>query len=271
MNNLVLRSITGLFFVSSIIFPVLFSIEATLVVFTIYFLLGIIEFYRLFESGERFGVSWETSAFFATLIYGLSIGAALGWIPKWSLMAIPCLVFLLFLLELWRKTRQPINNMAINIFGIVYLVIPFTLIAILSNQSHSGLPLVLGMFLLIWINDSFAYLSGRLIGRHKMIERVSPKKTWEGAIGGFLFTLLGGALIAYFDEQEFIFWIISAILISPLSVVGDLLESLIKRDLNIKDSGNILPGHGGILDRFDATIFVAPFYFFWIFIYSFVL
>jgi phosphatidate cytidylyltransferase len=271
MNNLVLRSLTGLVFISSIIFPVLFSKEAAVGVFSLYFVLGIIEFYRLFKSGERFQINWETSTIFACIIYGLSVGAALGWVPIWMLMIIPCAVFILFLLELWRKTKQPLNNMAINIFGIVYLVIPFTFMAILSNNPNNGFPLVLGMFILIWINDSFAYLSGRYMGKHKMFERVSPKKTWEGTLGGFLFTIIGGILIAYFTEQEFIFWIISAIIISPLSIVGDLLESLMKRDLNIKDSGNILPGHGGILDRFDATIFVSPFYFFWIFIYSFVL
>ena len=95
MNNLVVRSLTGLVFISSIIFPVLFSKEAAVGVFSVYFVLGIIEFYRLFQSGERFEVSWETSTVFASIIYGLSVGVALGWIPSWILMTIPCLVFLL--------------------------------------------------------------------------------------------------------------------------------------------------------------------------------
>lgn len=271
MNNLILRSLTGLVFISSIIIPVLFSNEIATLVFSIYFVLGIIEFYSLFKSKERFDISWELSATVGTLIFAFAIGAALNWIPMWTLLSVPCLIFLLILLELWRKSKQPINNMAINIMGIVYLVIPFTLITILANEPIGKFPLVLGMFILIWTNDSFAYLTGRFIGKNKMFERVSPKKTWEGTIGGAVFTVIAGALIAHFSGQEFLFWIISAVIISPLAIVGDLLESLMKRDLNIKDSGNILPGHGGILDRFDATLFVAPFYFFWIFIYSFVL
>ena len=125
MNNLILRSLTGLVFISSIILPVLFNKEIATLVFSIYFVLGIIEFFRLFKSKERFDISWELSASIGTLIYGFAIGASLNWIPLWTLMIIPCLLFLLILLELWRKSLQPINNMAINIMGIVYLVVPF--------------------------------------------------------------------------------------------------------------------------------------------------
>lgn len=271
MNNLIVRSLTGLVFIASIILPVLFNADIATLVFSLYFVLGIIEFYRLFDSKERFDVSWETSALFGTVIYGVAVTATLGYIPLWTLMTIPCMIFLLVLLELWRKTKQPLNNMAINIMGIIYLVIPFTLISILANEPSGAFPLILGMFILIWTNDSFAYLSGRFLGKHKMFERVSPKKTWEGTIGGTVFTVIASVIIAYFTESDFLFWVVSALIVSPLSILGDLLESLIKRDLGIKDSGTILPGHGGILDRFDATLFVAPFYFFWIFIYSFVL
>lgn len=176
MNNLIVRSLTGLVFIASIILPVLLNKEVATLVFSLYFVLGIIEFFRLFKNKDRFDVSWETSSFFGAVIYGIAIGSALGWIPMWSLMTIPCLLFILILLELWRKSAQPINNMAINIMGIIYLVLPFTLITILANEPLSKFPLVLGMFVLIWTNDSFAYLTGRFLGKHKMFERVSPKR-----------------------------------------------------------------------------------------------
>ena len=125
------------------------------------------------------------------------------------------------------------------------------------------------MFLLIWTNDTFAYLSGRFFGKTKLFERISPKKTWEGTIGGIIFTIIVGISISYWTiEYNMFFWVFAALLIAPCSIFGDLLESLFKRSLNIKDSGNILPGHGGILDRFDAAIFAIPFFYTLVIIYS---
>ena len=116
------------------------------------------------------------------------------------------------------------------------------------------------MFLLIWTNDTFAYLSGRVFGKTKLIERISPNKTWEGTIGGIIFTLIVGFCLGLQNGGlNMDFWFISAIIIAPSAIVGDLIESLFKRNLNIKDSGTILPGHGGILDRLDSIIFVIPF------------
>jgi phosphatidate cytidylyltransferase len=123
-------------------------------------------------------------------------------------------------------------------------------------------------FLLIWTNDSFAYFSGRAFGKHKLFERISPKKTWEGTFGGILFTLLLGFIIgSYINKGEVLFWMISALIIAPGAILGDLLESLFKRSLAVKDSGKILPGHGGVLDRFDAALFTIPFFYCWSIIY----
>jgi phosphatidate cytidylyltransferase len=141
----------------------------------------------------------------------------------------------------------------------------------LNQQSSHDMPRAIGMFLLIWTNDSFAFLTGKFFGKTKLFERISPKKTWEGTIGGGLLTILVAALLAFFynDKQDLIFWIGAAIIVVPCSVLGDLLESLFKRNLNLKDSGTILPGHGGILDRFDAALFTVPFYFCWSLFYSY--
>ncbi len=119
------------------------------------------------------------------------------------------------------------------------------------------------------MNDTFAYLSGRIAGKTKLIERISPNKTWEGTIGGIIFTILAGIAVGYlFDSEHILFWIVSAIIIAPCAILGDLIESLFKRNLDVKDTGNIMPGHGGILDRFDATFLVVPFFLAWAFIYS---
>jgi phosphatidate cytidylyltransferase len=154
------------------------------------------------------------------------------------------------------------------VFGIIYVVGPFYLSIDLHVRDTSTLPKVLGMFLLIWTNDSFAYFTGRAFGKRKLFERISPKKTWEGTIGGILFTLLLGFIIgAYINKGEVLFWMVSALIIAPGAIFGDLLESLFKRSLNIKDSGKILPGHGGVLDRFDAALFTIPFFYCWSIIY----
>ncbi len=133
------------------------------------------------------------------------------------------------------------------------------------------MPKVGAMFLLIWSNDTFAYLIGRMIGKTKLFERISPKKTWEGTLGGIFMTVLVGFLIGEFlpTNEPLWFWLGAAIIIAPCAILGDLYESMFKRSLKIKDSGSILPGHGGILDRFDAVFFSVPFFMAWTSIYPY--
>ena len=134
---------------------------------------------------------------------------------------------------------------------------------------NSNFNIVIGLFLLIWTNDTFAYLTGWIFGRTKLFERISPKKTWEGTIGGFLFTILIGYLIgSLFQPGTSYFWIIAAIIIAPCAIFGDLLESLFKRSRDLKDTGNILPGHGGVLDRFDAAFYAIPFFYAWVIVFN---
>jgi phosphatidate cytidylyltransferase len=124
---------------------------------------------------------------------------------------------------------------------------------------ESGPAIVLSFFLIIWTYDTFAYLTGILVGKHRLFPRVSPKKTWEGTAGGFIFGLAATFLLSkYFTDFDLLNWLIIASIIMVFGTFGDLSESLLKRSLNIKDSGNILPGHGGLLDRFDAVLMAAP-------------
>jgi phosphatidate cytidylyltransferase len=270
LSNLALRSITGAIFGTVVIGSILWHPYAQIAVFSIFMILGLAEFYRLFKSHPIVEVSSEIGIFIGCFIYILLIGLSLSNLPIIVITILFPLFFTLILNELWAKKEHPLINISVLVFGIVYVVIPFYLSIDLSLRNTSYLPHVVGMFLLIWTNDSFAYFSGRLFGKHKLFERISPKKTWEGTIGGVLFTLVLGYIIGtYVNEGETLFWIVSAIIIAPCAIFGDLLESLFKRSLNIKDSGSILPGHGGILDRFDAALFAIPFFYCWSMIYLF--
>lgn len=270
MNNLLQRSITGAIFAIVVLGSILWDPYIQAIVFSVFMVLGILEFYNLFNTHNYVQVSKEIGVFIGLFIFSLLIGISFQWLPVISILFIFPLFFTLILVELWRKTEHPLINISVLVFGIIYIVIPFFLTIDLNLRNTSYLPSVVGMYLLIWTNDTFAYFSGRLFGRTKLFERISPKKTWEGTIGGILFTLLVGYIIgAFVNRGEEMFWVISAIIIAPCAIFGDLLESLFKRSLNIKDSGNILPGHGGILDRFDAALFAIPFFYCWAMLYEY--
>jgi phosphatidate cytidylyltransferase len=166
--------------------------------------------------------------------------------------------------ELYRKKDKSVENIAVTIFSIVYLAIPLSLVnylvfpEIFKENTYTP-KLLIALFILIWIYDSGAYLVGVSIGKHRLFERISPKKSWEGAIGGALIAMLAAWLISGFiPEIKLIHWIAISILTVISSTFGDLTESLFKRLFGIKDSGTIFPGHGGVLDRFDSLFFAVP-------------
>ena len=180
-----------------------------------------------------------------------------------------------FVVEVFRNRQTPIHNIATTIMGMVYVGLPMAVMAIIPMFLDNNLdfkcpewnPWVFLCYLfLVWGNDVFAYLVGISIGKHKMCERLSPKKSWEGFFGGVIGSLAMGALGAYIVEGNYIMWIGLALVVSLSSVVGDLAESMFKRDAGVKDSGAFIPGHGGMLDRFDALIFSAPFAFLYLII-----
>ena len=278
MSNIIVRTLTGAVFISFVLLPLFWRKEAAAVIFSLFMILGIIEFYKLFNKNETIEISWELGLTGALLLFGVSIAVLFGFFPwAFEILLFPIL-FTLLIFELWRKKKNPLLNTAVTIFGWIYVVLPFFLMIQLNNydssihsETGSYFPLLAGMFILIWMNDTFAYLSGRFFGKTKLIERISPNKTWEGTIGGILFTMASGVAIGLlFDPERQFFWIISALIIAPCSSLGDLLESLFKRNMGVKDSGNILPGHGGILDRFDATLFTVPFFVSWTYFYTYI-
>lgn len=169
---------------------------------------------------------------------------------------------LIFVQSLFQHKENPIQNLAFTFLGIFYAVVPFLLLlktTFLNSQNQFSFDAVLGMILLIWANDASAYIVGSFIGKHKLYERISPGKTWEGTIGAAILTILCAIPVHYwFPEIKMWSWMIIALIVAFFGTVGDLIESMLKRQAGIKDSGKIMPGHGGILDRFDSLIFVAP-------------
>lgn len=270
MNNILVRSLTGAVFITLVLFPLFWTEASKAIMFGFFMVLGLIEFFKFFNSSETVNVRWEIGLTFGLFLYGIIVMISMGKLPFPLFVALFPLLFILFITELWRKKENPILNLGVYTLGILYIVLPFVLMATFAISDTNSFPFLAGMFLLIWMNDTFAFLSGKFFGKTKLFERISPKKTWEGTIGGVIFTLLAAVAINFlFDENHLVFWIVSAIIIAPCSILGDLLESLFKRNMNVKDSGNILPGHGGILDRFDATLFTAPFFLAWVAIYSY--
>ncbi len=267
LSNLAQRSITGFFFgliiISSCFAPLIWQV----VLYGIIMILGLNEFISFFKEDKSVQLDSISAYFLQGLIYLIisstfffDIDIALTWV-------IVPIIFLVIINELWRNIGNPILNVSTLLFGVGYTLIPFIMIISLGKLSideQVNFPLVLGMYLLIWTNDTFAYFSGRFFGKNPLFSRISPKKTWEGTIGGVVFTI-GVSLILAATTKEFSysFWLVAALITAPSAILGDLLESLFKRSVNVKDSGSILPGHGGILDRFDAVLFTVPFFYFW--------
>lgn len=174
------------------------------------------------------------------------------------------LVPLMFICELYRKSPTPIANIGSTLTGVIYVALPMSLLLfiplMLSRGEWQPWSIIFYIFI-IWANDVCAYLFGITMGKHRLFERISPKKSWEGFIGGLLGAMAMGYVAATFLDGDFVVWIGMALIAAVTGVFGDLVESLFKRSVDMKDSGNIIPGHGGWLDRFDALILSAPFVF----------
>ena len=271
MSNIVIRTITGAVFITIVLFPLFWMKEAAAAVLGLFMFLSAIEFFQMFSKNEEKGVSWELSSGITLIIFGVITFIIFEQLPSAAGIFIIPLIFIYFMIEFWRNKGRTVYNIAITLMGILYILLPFLLLIDFHVNDNAIFPGIAGMFILIWMNDTFAYLSGRFFGKHKLIERISPNKTWEGTIGGIIFTILAGYFVGLlFDPDNTVFWALSSLILAPCSVLGDLFESLIKRSQNVKDSGKILPGHGGILDRFDAAIFAAPFFVAWSYCYSYI-
>lgn len=167
---------------------------------------------------------------------------------------------LVFVVELFRGKTQPLENIATSLCGLIYVAVPMALLMMVGFVGSEWEPArVLAIIFVVWINDIFAYLVGCSIGKHKMCPSISPKKSWEGFFGGVLFAVAFAMAVGYMMEGNVYLWGGLGAVVALAGVVGDLVESMIKREFGVKDSGAIIPGHGGLLDRFDALVMAAPF------------
>jgi phosphatidate cytidylyltransferase len=266
LNNLTIRTLTGTVYVAVVIGSIIGGQFIFAALFSVILIFALAEFYRLSIKGgiKPQVISGITIALISYIVLFLTSHHYIG--NNFIIILIP-LFIIVPVIEILRISQSPVQNIAFTIFGILYITLPLSVInSILipfNNQPELYKPeLLIGLMVIIWANDSGAYIFGRLFGKHKLIERISPNKTWEGAIGGAIFGILISIFFFYFFKY---FSITQVILISFFTIVagtfGDLAESMIKRNFNVKDSGKVLPGHGGLLDRFDSLLFAAPVYF----------
>ncbi len=274
MKTLLTRSISGILFVSLVVFCLLGNKGFSIALFGLISGIGLYEFHLLFSSKEKFNYPAIVSAFlgvfgFIVLIFPWFIEKELG-INQFIHSGIHLLILigLIGLTQRFYRPKEFISNTTFIGMGLGYIVVPLFLGLAIHLNDDGTFPIILGVFLLVWTNDTFAYISGNLFGKHKLIERISPNKTWEGFFGGFFITILVGYIVDLYLFKENSFWMMAAIIVSPAAVIGDLFESSLKRKNNVKDTGNILPGHGGILDRFDAMFFAIPFFYIWYILFT---
>lgn len=263
-SNLIQRSITGAIFVVVLVGAILLSEISFTLLFTLISAMAVMEFTKLMNTTQ--GTSIKVAMTSLSAAYLSVAFAAYCYNAVDSKVFIPYLFLLLNILisELYRKKDTPILNWAYAMFGQLYIALPFALLSVLAF-SDNGVSieynpiLPLSVFVFIWINDTGAYCVGSLIGKHRLFERISPKKSWEGSIGGAVFAIIAAVVFSqFYSFLSVLEWIGLAITIVVFATWGDLTESLLKRQLNIKDSGSILPGHGGLLDRFDSALMAIP-------------
>ena len=172
-------------------------------------------------------------------------------------------------IELFHKKKRSVHNIALTFLGILYIALPFSILNFIStpiNDVNTYMPhIIIILFVILWANDSGAYLSWSTLGRHKMFAAISPQKTWEGAIGGLILAVAASiAIFYYFEPIGTVHSVIIAVITVIAGTLGDLTESMFKRSFKVKDSGKLLPGHGGLLDRFDSMLFAAPAFYLYI-------
>lgn len=259
MKTLLIRSASGAVYVLLIIGSLVTDKYLFALVGLLFNILGQIEFQRLGKCSNK---QTALRLILSFPVYLIPVFAFAGIIElKWITL---CLLVPLLLLsvELYNNntTSDVFRNSGFSIGGIIYITVPLVLLNYLNfTQPLRYSHLILSVFLLIWANDTFAYLSGMAFGKHKLFERITPKKTWEGFIGGIIATLLLAWILRNFvGFGTVISWEILALVISITAVFGDFIESMFKRTAGVKDSGTIMPGHGGILDRIDSMLFVFP-------------
>ena len=258
-GNLFIRSIAGVVFSATVICSALLGERYFGLLFMFFAVVGLYEFYALSRPTISKGTQWF-GLFIGTSIYAFVFLSWYGYIDaKWS-WSLAAILPVWACVELFRSHQQTAVEMALVVFGWLYVILPFSLLNVMAHHIvEFNHQLLIGVFAILWANDTGAYAIGRMIGKRKLMPSVSPNKTWEGLFGGMATALLVGYLWSLgFHSLVSGQWLVIATIVAIGANIGDLIESKMKRDADIKDSGNIIPGHGGVLDRFDGLLICAP-------------
>ena len=265
-SNFVQRTITGVLFVVVLVGGILLSPISFGVLFALITVLAVREFGHLVNNSGQVEINRNITGLAGAYLF-LALMAFCSQVTD-ARVFLPFLLLLLYLMitELYLKKKNPLGNWAFTMLSQLYVALPFALLSVLafhndptaSSVSYNPV-LPLSVFIFLWLSDTGAYCVGSLLGKHRLFERISPKKSWEGSIGGGVFAVAASWLLAcFFPFLNGWEWTGLALTVVVFGTWGDLTESLMKRQLGIKDSGNILPGHGGILDRFDSALMAIP-------------
>ncbi len=263
MSNLVQRTITGIIILLAVIGAITFGKISFFILFELIIIGAMYEFYTLAEK-KKFNPLKVYGIVIGTTVFAANYFFVNDFISAQVFLAIIPIVISVFIIELYRKSEYVFLNIGFTLLGVLYIAIPFSfaIYIVFSDEINYNSHLLLGFFFLTWAFDTLAYVFGVSFGKHRLFERISPKKSWEGFIGGTLSSLGVAYVISiFYTELSFLHWAVLSVIISVFGTYGDLVESSFKRNIDEKDSGNILPGHGGVLDRFDAVLFTLPLFY----------
>lgn len=276
MSNLLKRALTGALFVIIVIGSVLLGGYTFAALFFIVNILGLSEFYSLLEkNGIR--VQKYLGIILGSILFLMFFLMTASLVSNSLFLLYPALLLCLFAVELFQNRPNPFLSIAYTLVGVIYISLSLSLFISIpyiahdktilagcfsSNGIYYSNYILIAYFVILWTNDTAAYLVGSRFGKTHLMERISPKKSWEGVIGGIVCGLIAAYILSnYYHQFSLLQWLVIALVIMVTGIIGDLVESMFKRGIEVKDTGHILPGHGGILDRFDALIFSAPFVF----------
>ncbi|GIZ07504.1 phosphatidate cytidylyltransferase [Flavobacterium sp. UMI-01] len=268
MNETLKRSLSGAVYIFLLLFSIIYSTESFFALFGIFLLIATVEYCSLVKINKiaPFLIAAISYAFFYSITFakqGFLLALKFNKTFDLTVLAITILVSAKCIYFLFDNKTTVINSISKYIYLLGYIILPFIIITKIPFGKVGYNPKILiSIFILIWTNDSFAYIVGKSIGKTKLFERISPKKTIEGFFGGIFFTVIASYIIAKYyiqiAESNIYIWIVIALIVGIFGTIGDLIESKFKRIAEVKDSGKIMPGHGGVLDRLDSVIFVAP-------------
>ena len=269
MRNLLVRTLSGAVLTIVVVGAVLLSQWSFIALLLVILIGGMWEFYRLARREDTVPLRWLGLAGGVALLAASTL-LVFTWTDSSLLVCLLLFLFfmllipMMFVCELFLKRQRPAADIGVTLAGIFYVALPLSMFLLLPIQIDGSAwnPWVILFYIfIIWTNDICAYLVGMTLGRHRLYPRISPNKSWEGFFGGIVGAIGMGLLAAWIMEADYLLWGVLAAIAAMSGVLGDLIESMFKRAAGVKDLGNILPGHGGWLDRFDALIFSVPFVF----------